>query len=132
MDLDIIRREAMKKPTTEEIQAYIDEKNLNLDAKSFCLHYEQKGWMVGKTPMKRWRSAVSLWAHNGWGQTPQSRARWARHNVQVATDAREHQREMYEDYFKGLTVRALQDKLDDPGALKHVSWLMSEVLKGKK
>ena len=122
----------MKIPTIDEIQAYIDEKNLNLDAKSFCLHYEQKGWLVGKTPMKRWKAAVSLWAHNGWGQTPQSRARWAKHNVQVAQDARERQREMYEDYFKGLTVRALKDKRRDPGALGHVVWLIDEVLEGMK
>ena len=122
----------MERPTIAEVQAYVDEKNFNLDAKSFWLSYDAKGWKTKAGPMVRWRSAVSLWANNGWGQTPQSRARWARHNVQVATDAREHQREMYEDYFKGLTVRALQDKLDDPGALKHVRWLMSEVLRGKK
>ena len=122
----------MTKPTIEEIQAYIDEKRLNLDAKGFFLHYEQKGWMVGKTPMKRWKSAVSLWGHNGWGQTPQSRTRWAKHNVQVATDAHQGQRDMYEDYFRGLTIRALHDKRGDPGALAHVVWLIDEVLAEKR
>ena len=124
----------MTKPTINEIQAYIDEKNYNLDAKSLWLHYEQKGWLVGKSPMKRWKAAVALWAHNRWGQTPASRSRWAKHNVQVATDAREHQKELYGDYLRGLTVRALQDKIRDPGGMVHVRWLMYEIQneRGKK
>lgn len=124
----------MKIPTIEEIQAYIDEKNYNLDAKSLWLHYESKGWKTKSGPITRWKASISLWAHNGWGQTPQSRAHWARHNVQVAEDARQQQREMYEDYFRGLSVRVLEDKRRDPGALGHVTWLITEILaeKGKK
>lgn len=129
---DVVRQKGnMKKPTIQEIQAYLDENNYSLDAKSFWLHYEQKGWLVGKSPMKKWKSAVGLWAHNGWGQTSQSRTRWAKRNVQAATDARKHQRGLYLDYFRSLTIRALQDKRRDPGALGHVVWLMDEVIKDK-
>ena len=118
-------------PTQDEIQAYIDENKYNLDAKSFWLSYDAKDWKTKAGPMVRWKSAVSLWAHNGWGQTPQSRSRWAKHNVQVAQDAREQQEEMYGDYLRGLTIRALKDKRRDPGALGHVIWLINEVLAEK-
>ncbi len=49
------------KPTIEEIQQYIDEKNYSFDAEEFYNHYESNGWMVGKTHMKQWKSACANW-----------------------------------------------------------------------
>ena len=121
----------MKPPTKAEVQAYIDEKNYNLDAESFWLFYDSKGWVVGKAPMKQWKSAAGLWAHNGWGQSPQSKARLAKQNVQVAQDLREHQRDMYQDFLSGKTVAALKDLKRDPGAMGHVLWLIEEILTQK-
>ena len=121
----------MKKPTIAEVQAYIDENHCNLDAKSFWLHYEQKGWLVGKSPMKRWKSAVSLWAHHGWGQTPQSNARIAKNNVHYAKVTRQRQREDYYEFLIGKTPAALKDLRRDPGQLKHVVWLIDEIIARK-
>lgn len=53
-----------KKPTIEEIKAYIKEKSLNMDAEDFYDYYESIGWVVGKgkLPMKSWKASVSRWA----------------------------------------------------------------------
>lgn len=49
-------------PSIEQIQAYITEKGYIMSAEEFFYFYDSKGWMVGKTKMKNWRSAVSRWA----------------------------------------------------------------------
>lgn len=48
-------------PTIENIQAYISEKSLNVDAEQFSNFYESKGWMVGRNHMKNWRAACNAW-----------------------------------------------------------------------
>ena len=54
-------------PTETEAQEYanswIAEKDLNatFDACRFIAFYESKGWLVGKTKMKDWKSAVRSW-----------------------------------------------------------------------
>ena len=116
----------MKKPTIAEIQAYIIEKNYNLSAEAFFYHYEQKDWLVGKAPMKKWRSAVSNWGVHGWGKTAKS-DRASRKRNERPDDHQKH-RDDYEDYFKGKTRAALEDLRKDPGKLKHVTWLMDEIL----
>ena len=50
-----------QKPTIEEIRQYCQEKGYNVDAEQFFNFYESKGWVVGKSPMKNWRAAVSTW-----------------------------------------------------------------------
>ena len=49
------------KPTIEEIDAYVKEKGYHIDAESFFNFYESKGWVVGKSPMKNWKSACGTW-----------------------------------------------------------------------
>ena len=49
------------KPSVEEVQAYCDERDNGVDARSFVDFYESKGWMVGKNPMKDWKAAVRTW-----------------------------------------------------------------------
>ena len=50
-----------QKPTIEEIRQYCLKKGYNVDAEQFFNFYESKGWLVGKSPMKNWRAAVSTW-----------------------------------------------------------------------
>lgn len=52
------------KPKVEEIDAYCKERKNNVDAQQFFDYYESKGWKVGKTPMKDWKSAVRTWERN--------------------------------------------------------------------
>lgn len=55
------------KPTLEEVQAYCDERNNNVDAQRFIDYYSSNGWRVGKNPMKDWKAAVRTWENNGYG-----------------------------------------------------------------
>lgn len=48
-------------PTLDEIAEYCAEKKYNIDAERFFNYYESKGWMVGKTKMTKWKSALANW-----------------------------------------------------------------------
>ncbi len=49
-------------PTFEEVNSYIVQKGYSLSAQSFIDYYTSNGWMVGRTKMKDWRSAINSWA----------------------------------------------------------------------
>ena len=50
------------KPSLEEVEAYIREKNYDIDANTFFDYYEACGWTVGKNkPMKDWKASVRYW-----------------------------------------------------------------------
>ena len=49
-------------PALEEVQAYIAERNLTVDAERFVDYYTANGWMVGKNHMKDWKAAVRHWS----------------------------------------------------------------------
>jgi hypothetical protein len=48
-------------PTVDEVDAECLAKGYQANPKAFWDFYESKGWIVGKTPMKSWRSALSGW-----------------------------------------------------------------------
>lgn len=50
------------RPSIEEINAYCQEKSLQLDAQSFIDYYDSNGWKVGKNQMKDWKATVRRWA----------------------------------------------------------------------
>ena len=51
-------------PTIEELETYIEEKGLSIDAIKFHSYYESNGWKVGKNPMKNWKAALTHWERN--------------------------------------------------------------------
>lgn len=57
------KRSRFVKPTIEQIEAYIREKNLHFGAEQFFDYYESKGWMVGSNHMKNWKAACRTWEH---------------------------------------------------------------------
>jgi hypothetical protein len=59
------------KPTVEEIKAYCEERNNNVDPQYFFDYYEGKGWLIGKTPMKDWKAAVRTWEKNNFNRPQQ-------------------------------------------------------------
>ena len=65
-------RKRFAPPTVEEVKAYCQERNNNVDAQKFVDFYESKGWMVGKNKMKSWQAAVRTWERE---QTQRSRSR---------------------------------------------------------
>ena len=52
-------------PSVEEIKAYCEERQNNVDAERFHAYYSSNGWRVGKNKMKDWRAAVRTWERNG-------------------------------------------------------------------
>lgn len=49
------------KPSISEIVDYIQENNLNVDAKKFWNHYESTGWKTGKDPIRDWKGLLKKW-----------------------------------------------------------------------
>jgi len=49
------------KPTVEEVAEYCRERGNRINAQSFVDFYESKGWKVGNSPMKDWKSCVRTW-----------------------------------------------------------------------
>ena len=49
------------RPTVEEIADYCLSRSNGLDAEQIWDFYESKGWFIGKSKMKNWRSAVRTW-----------------------------------------------------------------------
>ena len=49
------------KPSIQEITDYIKEKNYTVKAIAFYSFYESKGWLVGKSKMKCWKSSLTNW-----------------------------------------------------------------------
>ena len=48
-------------PSLTELQIYISEKQLSIDADNFINFYESKNWMVGKNKMKSWKASARGW-----------------------------------------------------------------------
>ncbi len=51
-DMNICKKE-FSKPSVQDIQAYCEERQNNINAERFYDYYECKGWIVGKSKMKK-------------------------------------------------------------------------------
>lgn len=49
-------------PKLEEVQAYVSEAGLDVDAERFIDYYRQVGWKVGKNKMKDWKATCRNWS----------------------------------------------------------------------
>tara|TARA_R100000697_G_scaffold55649_2_gene68943 strand:+ start:511 stop:1125 length:615 start_codon:yes stop_codon:yes gene_type:complete len=49
------------KPSINDIMDYCQKRNNNICAETFFDFYESKDWLIGKSKMKCWRSAVRTW-----------------------------------------------------------------------
>jgi hypothetical protein len=63
-------RKRFIKPTVEEVREYCQERGNTVDPDTFVNFYESKGWVVGKSPMKDWKSAVRTWERSRTEKTP--------------------------------------------------------------
>jgi len=48
-------------PTIEEVKGYCEQRANGIDPEHFVAHYTANGWMVGRTKMKNWQSAMITW-----------------------------------------------------------------------
>ncbi len=65
--------ERFQKPSTTEL---VSEGLSISEAEKFWHYYESKGWKVGKTPMKSWKSAVANWKKSSFNSTQSDRPAW--------------------------------------------------------
>jgi hypothetical protein len=59
-----------KKPSVDEVRAYIQEHGYHVNPNDFVNFYESKGWLVGRTPMKDWKAAVRTWESKEKNENP--------------------------------------------------------------
>ena len=64
---DSINKKRFVKPTVEEVRAYCQERNNNVDPETFIDFYASKGWKVGKETMKDWKACVRTWERRNKG-----------------------------------------------------------------
>ena len=64
-----VSRDKFQKPTLEELQSFITENQLSVNADTFIDYYESNGWLVGKVKMKNWQATVKNWHRRGEGRT---------------------------------------------------------------
>ena len=55
-------------PAIEDVTEYFIANGRGEEASKFYNFYDSKGWMVGKTKMKKWRSSVGLWISRSGGK----------------------------------------------------------------
>ena len=85
--ISIIKKEPKKKfviPTVKEVESYCNERKNNVNPSKFINFYESKGWMIGKTKMKKWKAAVRTWEQNSKPKTEPSTNRY--NNVEMQFD----------------------------------------------
>jgi predicted phage replisome organizer len=76
-DKDVLENTSQKRkrfvpPTIDEVKAYCDERQNNVDADRFIDYYTANGWLVGKNKMRDWKAAVRTWERNGYDGKQQS------------------------------------------------------------
>ncbi len=67
----IAPRHRFQKPTIQEVQEYIDTREVKINSENFINFYDSKNWFVGKTKMCDWKAAVRTW-ENRESKKPQS------------------------------------------------------------
>ena len=63
-DIEKKPQKRFAKPTLDDVKAYCQERNNNVDAEKWFNYYSANGWKVGKNPMKDWKAAVRTWERN--------------------------------------------------------------------
>ena len=69
-DIEKKPQKLFAKPTLEDVKAYCQERNNNVDAEKWYNYYSANGWKVGKNPMKDWKAAVRTWERSDDGGKP--------------------------------------------------------------
>lgn len=88
------KRSRFTPPTTEEIQAYCNEKHYNVSPEHFIDYYESNGWKVGRNSMKDWKAAVRNWARRDKENQPKGyNSDWQTVNETTETQEERDERE---------------------------------------
>ena len=84
-------------PTLEEVRAYCLERKNNVDPEKWWNFYNAKNWMIGKTKMSNWKSAVITWEEGSKGKQQKQST-----NKFNSFPQREYTKEDYEELERKL------------------------------
>lgn len=90
---NIKEKKKFSKPSLEELQTYISEKQLNVDAQHFIDYYESNGWKVGRNPMKDWKATARRWSSTNATKT-NTRPNWLDKDIKREETSQEELEEM--------------------------------------
>jgi hypothetical protein len=108
-------RKRFVEPTVEQVQAYCQERNNNIDAERFVDFYTAKGWMLGKNKMKDWKAAVRTWEKRNHANSSQPSGISLAERATRARKDFEQQQQRHERVVDGELVGA-----DDPHVRQQV------------
>lgn len=60
-EIQSTKRTVFSPPTLEEVTAYCQKRQNNVNANAFINYYTSNGWMVGRNKMKDWKAAIRTW-----------------------------------------------------------------------
>ena len=83
------------KPSLEEINNFILEKNLKVNGEHFYDYYESNGWKVGKNSMKDWKATLRNWNRNNFNEKSKNS------NKTKNEEQWEYLKELYEQEISG-------------------------------
>lgn len=75
-----------KKPSRDELAAYIAEADLVVDPDAFLDYYESNGWRVSRAPMKDWKATCRGWSRRELNNNPDAASQNAGPIKQAPTD----------------------------------------------
>lgn len=64
IDKELELEKEFKKPTLQQIEQFINDNYLNVNAETFFNYYESNGWKVGDNKMKDWKATIKRWSAN--------------------------------------------------------------------
>lgn len=79
-------REKFTPPTLEDVKAYCQERQNNVDPERWFNYYTSNGWKVGRNSMKDWKAAVRTWERSSYDR-PSSRPESSSTTEQKKIDA---------------------------------------------
>ena len=90
---NIKEKSVFKKPTVDEVKAYCQERNNNVDPNAFVDFYSAKGWRVGNQPMKDWKACIRTWERRDQKEPPKKKVGFSNY---------ESQRQYSDDQFRAI------------------------------
>lgn len=106
-----IKKNNFKKPTIDEINDYLKEKNIdNIDAEKFYYHYEANGWMRGKSKIKSWKACIRTWKINNkkWDDDKKNKLTPLQENALKILNPKPEEVEKFTAFIKKKSVNDLK------------------------
>ena len=89
-----VNNKVFTKPSLDELQTYINEKQLNVNAENFIDYYDSNGWMVGRSKMKDWKATARRWSRTNNNPKDATKPSWLDKEITKDVVSEEEQKEL--------------------------------------